>query len=116
TAAQPSAKLLTEWEIKDPELTGSHFPQEQLSSLDEAPLDAIHLLMTYLNETQKRALSHITDIQAYEHRQFMTLDPFSRRNLEVVETVRERTKKGSLLWLLDRTVTSMGGRLLRRWV
>ncbi len=46
----------------------------------------------------------------------MTMDPFTRRNLELVETVRERAKKGSLLWLLDKTVTAMGARMLRRWI
>ncbi len=52
----------------------------------------------------------------YEPNQFMILDPFTRRNLELVETVQGRSKKGSLLWLLDRTRTSMGARMLRRWI
>lgn len=114
---QPSAKLLTDWEVvANSQLMHEQFPDRATDSLEPARYEAVALLMGYLSETQKRALAHITDVQGYEHRQYMTLDPFTRRNLELVETVRERTKKGSLLWLLDRTVTSMGGRLLRRWV
>ncbi|WP_127585585.1 DNA mismatch repair protein MutS [Paenibacillus koleovorans] len=116
-AAYSLAKLVTRWEQSaDADALSGQFPAAQLASLQPAQHEAVALLMGYLSETQKRALAHITAIQLYEHRQSMTLDPFTRRNLELVETVRERTKKGSLLWLLDRTVTSMGGRLLRRWV
>ncbi|WP_442950339.1 DNA mismatch repair protein MutS [Paenibacillus sp. DMB20] len=74
------------------------------------------MLIAYLSETQKRSLGQLTQISSYEPGQFMVLDPFTRRNLELVETVRERSKRGSLLWLLDRTETSMGARLLRRWI
>ncbi|WP_138493452.1 DNA mismatch repair protein MutS [Paenibacillus pinistramenti] len=76
----------------------------------------VAMLVTYLGETQKRSLGQLSRISAYEPEQFMILDPFTRRNLELVETVRDRSKKGSLLHLLDRTQTSMGARLLRRWV
>ena len=77
---------------------------------------AISLLTGYLDETQKRSLGHMRRFSVYEPNQFMILDPFTRRNLELTETVRDRSKKGSLLWLLDRTRTSMGARLLRRWI
>lgn len=76
----------------------------------------VSLLVSYLAETQKRSLGQLTRISSYEPENFMILDPFTRRNLELVETVRDRSKKGSLLSLLDRTETSMGARLLRRWV
>ncbi|KHF36422.1 DNA mismatch repair protein MutS [Paenibacillus sp. P1XP2] len=61
-------------------------------------------------------MGQLTQIAPYEPGNYMILDPFTRRNLELVETVRDRSKKGSLLWLLDRTQTSMGARLLRRWI
>ncbi|GGA24753.1 DNA mismatch repair protein MutS [Paenibacillus physcomitrellae] len=76
----------------------------------------VAMLVAYLGETQKRSLGQLSRISAYEPEQYMILDPFTRRNLELVETVRDRSKKGSLLYLLDRTETSMGARLLRRWV
>ncbi len=84
-------------------------------------LSAIHkksvaLLFGYLKETQKRSLEHLKRVDVYESRQYMILDAFSRRNLELTETVRDHRKKGSLLWLLDRTSTAMGGRLLRKWI
>ncbi len=74
------------------------------------------MLLCYLQETQKRSLLHIKHLKLYEQKQYMTMDPFTRRNLELVETVRDRSKKGSLLGLLDRTVTAMGARMLRRWI
>ena len=73
-------------------------------------------LLTYLYDTQKRSLSHIRQIRRYDKQQYMILDPYTRRNLELTETVRDRSKKGSLLWLLDKTVTAMGARMLRRWM
>lgn len=73
-------------------------------------------LLSYLKETQKRSLDHLHRVNLYEAAAFMVLDQFTRRNLELVETIREKSKKGSLLWLLDQTVTAMGGRLLRRWI
>lgn len=76
----------------------------------------VAMLVSYLSETQKRSLGQLTRISCYEPEHYMILDPFTRRNLELVETVRDRSKKGSLLSLLDRTETSMGVRLLRRWV
>ncbi|SCW29181.1 DNA mismatch repair protein MutS [Paenibacillus tianmuensis] len=92
------------------------FLEQQLASLPESGRETLALLMGYLQETQKRSLSHIKHIRVYEPNQYMVMDPFTRRNLELVETVRDRSKKGTLLWLLDNTVTAMGGRLLRRWI
>lgn len=73
-------------------------------------------LMEYLLETQKNALSHITTIKKYGVNKFMVLDISSRRNLELTQTIRDKGKKGSLLWVIDKTKTAMGARLLRTWL
>ena len=70
-------------------------------------------LLDYLYETQKTDLSHINDLDYYEEGRFMELDLTARRNLELTETLRSKEKKGSLLWVLDKTKTPMGGRCLR---
>ena len=73
-------------------------------------------LLDYLYETQKTDLSYINDLDYYEQGRFMELDLAARRNLELTETLQRREKKGSLLWVLDRTRTPMGGRMLRSWL
>ena len=73
-------------------------------------------VMQYLLETQKNALSHITGITPYASNAYMILDSATRRNLELVETLREKQKRGSLLWVLDKTKTAMGARLLRSFI
>lgn len=70
-------------------------------------------LLQYLYETQKTELSHFTHIYPYLTNKYMLLDSATRRNLELTETLREKQKRGSLLWVLDKTRTAMGGRLLR---
>ncbi len=70
----------------------------------------------YLSETQRGKLAQITAVRAYSTANFMVLDQFTRRNLELTETIRSRKTDGSLLGALDRTVTSMGARLLRAWI
>ena len=70
-------------------------------------------VLQYLYETQKNTLNHLTAIVPYSTGSYMVLDSFTRRNLELLETMREKQKRGSLLWVLDRTKTAMGGRLLR---
>ncbi|WP_128895357.1 DNA mismatch repair protein MutS [Longirhabdus pacifica] len=92
------------------------FSSQEVAALQPVGKMCIAMLVDYIARTQKRALTHITHIQTYTSNQYMVIDPFSRRNLELTETVRDHDKKGSLLWLLDDTVTSMGGRLLRRWL
>jgi len=79
-------------------------------------VDACAILLKYLYETQKTDLSHIRTLDFYESSQFMELDYTARRNLELCETLRSGDKKGSLLWVLDRTKTPMGGRLIRSWI
>lgn len=78
--------------------------------------NAAGALLEYLEQTQKVNLEHIQKINLYKSEEFMLLDVSTRRNLELTETMREKSKKGTLLWVLDRTMTSMGGRTLRRWV
>ncbi|MFF2887482.1 DNA mismatch repair protein MutS [Paenibacillus sp. NPDC057967] len=107
---------LTERGAVSRERMAAQFGEEQLAGLQEARLKAVGVLTGYLEETQKRSLGHVTAIKSYEPNQYMILDHYTRRNLELTETVRDRSKKGSLLWLLDRTGTSMGARLLRRWI
>ena len=72
--------------------------------------------MNYLLETQKTSLSHITRITPYRSGKYMVLDTSTRRNLELLETLREKQKRGSLLWVLDKTRTAMGARLLRSFI
>ncbi len=73
-------------------------------------------LLLYLLETQKNALAHINTIKPYETNDYMFLDRATRRNLELTETLREKNKRGSLLWVLDKTKTAMGARMLRSFV
>ena len=73
-------------------------------------------LLKYLYETQKNNLDHISAIHPYSTGKFMIIDSSTRRNLELVETMREKQKRGSLLWVLDKTKTAMGARLLRSYV
>ncbi len=74
------------------------------------------ILINYLLETQKRSLSHINTISYIQDSEFMTIDSNTRRNLELTETIKDRKKRGSLLWLLDKTQTSMGSRCLRTYI
>ena len=73
-------------------------------------------LLSYLLDTQKVSLEHITHITSYSTGKYMLLDSSTRRNLELCETLREKTKRGSLLWVLDKTKTAMGARMLRSFV
>ncbi|MGG1245761.1 DNA mismatch repair protein MutS [Bacillus spizizenii] len=73
-------------------------------------------LYTYLKRTQKRSLDHLQPVKVYELEEAMKIDLYSKRNLELTETIRSKNKKGSLLWLLDETKTAMGGRLLKQWI
>ena len=77
---------------------------------------AINGLIKYIEDTQKTKLEHINKITIYTITKYMSLDINARRNLELTEKMRDKSKKGTLLWVLDKTATSMGGRLLRRWI
>ncbi|RGU95021.1 DNA mismatch repair protein MutS [Clostridium sp. AF15-17LB] len=73
-------------------------------------------LLTYLKETQKTDLAHLTKLTGYAAGKYMMLDSSTRRNLELCETLREKQKRGSLLWVLDKTKTAMGARTLRKYI
>ncbi|MEY8334749.1 DNA mismatch repair protein MutS [Lachnospiraceae bacterium 47-T17] len=98
----------------------SHFHVSSLQGLGLADYPcgtpAAGALLKYLYETQMNGLEHMTSIHPYSTGAFMVLDSSTRRNLELVETMREKNKKGSLLWVLDKTKTAMGARLLRTYV
>ncbi len=86
--------------------------------LDSMPcaVKALSGLLSYLYDTQKNSLANITEIKVYNDEKYLSLGAVTRRNLELTETERRREKKGSLLWVLDKTKTAMGKRLLRSWV
>ena len=94
-----------------------HFHTSRLSALglEEFPMGSISAgaLMKYLTEIQKSSLEQFNHVQPYLNGNFMLLDSSTRRNLELVETLREKQKRGSLLWVLDKTKTAMGARMLR---
>jgi DNA mismatch repair protein MutS len=89
---------------------------ETLPAGNPAAALALGGLLSYLYETQKTDLSYIHELEYYEQGRFMELDLTARRNLELTETLQRREKKGSLLWVLDRTRTPMGGRMIRSWL
>jgi DNA mismatch repair protein MutS len=96
------------------------FNKQSLSELNidgkYAELVAIGAMLRYLEHTQKTGLTYINTLTAYEVNMYMDLDMSTRRNLEITETMRDKSKRGSLLWVLDKTKTSMGARMLRQWV
>ncbi len=73
-------------------------------------------LLAYIESNQRRTLSHISQLTIYDNNRYLMLDPFSKKNLELIQTSREQKKHGSLLWLLDKTETAMGRRELKRWL
>ncbi|WP_077610804.1 DNA mismatch repair protein MutS [Clostridium sp. Marseille-P2415] len=97
-----------------------HFKVGALTGLGLEDYDtgviAAGAVMEYMYETQKSSLSHITTITPYSTGQYMIIDTSTRRNLELLETLREKQKRGSLLWVLDRTKTAMGARMLRTYI
>ena len=97
-----------------------HFAASSLLSLglDDFPSGtlAAGALLRYLYDTQKNALSNLTRIRAYASGKYMLLDSSTRRNLELTQTLRDKKKRGSLLWVLDKTCTAMGARLLHRFL
>ena len=97
-----------------------HFKVGSLEGLGLGDYDsgiiAAGAVLQYLYETQKNTLDHMTTIVPYAASAYMMLDSSTRRNLELLETMREKQKRGSLLWVLDKTGTAMGARLLRTWI
>lgn len=97
-----------------------HFKVMDLSGLGVSDYDsgviAAGAMMQYLMETQKTSLSQLTNITPYSTNKFMVIDTSTRRNLELTETLREKQKRGSLLWVLDKTKTAMGARMMRNFI
>ena len=91
---------------------------KEIEKLDEyiLAITAANGLIAYLVDTQKNNLEYLNKILLYNTSKYMSLDINARRNLEITEKLRDKSKKGTLLWVLDKTSTSMGGRLLRRWL
>lgn len=111
------------WYFDDPLCVRALMEHFDVGSLDGIGLKdytigtiAAGSIMQFLIETQKSALSHITKLTPYTYEKFMLLDTSTVRNLELTETIRDKQKKGSLLWVLDKTKTAMGARLLRNYV
>ena len=92
------------------------FSEDELSGVADPILAALAGLIAYINDTQKTDLSYLKRPLFYEGGQYLEMDVNTRRNLELCETLRNRDKRGSLLWVLDKTETSMGARLLRGWI
>lgn len=118
-----SVSPLEPWYYDEEMCTRSLCTHFSVSSLDGLGLKdysfgviAAGAIMQYLYETQKNSLSHLTSIHPYVTSKYMILDSSTRRNLELVETLREKQKRGSLLWVLDKTKTAMGARLLRSYI
>jgi len=99
-----------------PQTVRNHFGAD--SPVCEEPYAVYVLggLLSYLAQTQKTALTHLHRAEIYDPRAYMTLDHVARRNLELFETMRGHEKRGSLLWVLDRTHTAMGARCLKQWL
>ncbi len=97
-----------------------HFKVSAMEGLGISDYDcgviASGALLIYLKETQKTSLSHMSRLTPYAAGKYMLLDSSTRRNLELCETLREKQKRGSLLWVLDKTKTAMGARNLRKWI
>ena len=102
------------------ELIRYWFSLENLSSLslpDEfCSVNALGMTLFHFEETQKMKIGHIKEVKAYTEDEYMEIDIFTRRNLEITETMRNKSKRGSLLWVLDKTETAMGGRMLRSFL
>lgn len=92
--------------------------EQEVKNMEEQTLCIVasNGLFNYLRDTQKNDLEYIHKIILYNTTHYMNLDTNARRNLEITEKLRDKSKKGTLLWVLDKTSTSMGGRLLRRWI
>ena len=115
TPALISRKPIEYFEENFEEVLNNQFG-EKSNSLSLMIKKSSNALVKYILDTQKISLTNINDIEVYSLVDFMTIDLSSRRNLELTENLREKNKKGSLLWVLDKTETSMGSRMLRRWI
>ena len=115
TQALLTRKNLSSFRITEDELK-AQFSEVEVSNLDPISKIACEILLKYVYETQKMSLANINFLEKYDIINYMTIDGNSRRNLELTESIREKSKKGSLLWVMDKTCTSMGARVLRKWI
>jgi len=97
-------------------LLESQFNNIDIASLSQPVIRCSGSMLRYIMDTQKVSLPHIDEFNLYSIVEYLSIDINSRRNLELTETLRDKTRKGSLLWVLDRTSTSMGARRLRSWI
>ncbi len=110
-----TTKDFKEYYCLDNELV-EQFSSVQVDSLHNISKMASSILLKYILDTQKISLTNINLLESYDIVNYMTIDNSSRRNLELTENLKEKTKKGSLLWVLDKTATAMGGRTIRKWI
>ena len=115
TNALLTKKDLNNFKVTDENLV-EQFGENSILELSDESKTACKILLKYIFETQKISLANINFIERYNIVNYMTIDGNSRRNLELTESIREKSKKGSLLWVMDKTSTSMGGRVLRKWI
>ena len=108
-------KDLSDFRVKEEDLI-SQFSEVEISDLSKESKISCMVLLKYIYETQKMSLLNINYLERYDIVNYMTIDGSSRRNLELTENIREKSKRGSLLWVMDKTSTSMGGRILRKWI
>ncbi len=108
----------TEENAKESVCKQFHIENSEYSGLDEMPLAVITInaLLKFLAKTQKTSLANLNTLNIYHQGQYMELDMTARRNLELCQTMRGGEKKGSLLWIIDKTKTAMGSRLIRKWL
>ncbi|SFC17514.1 DNA mismatch repair protein MutS [Clostridium uliginosum] len=115
TTALISKKNFSEFAVTKEELI-EQFSDVEVAGLVETRELVSRILLKYIYETQQMSLTNINLLEQYEIVNYMTIDGNSRRNLELTESIREKNKKGSLLWVIDKSATSMGGRTLRKWI
>ncbi|HIV87166.1 MAG TPA: DNA mismatch repair protein MutS [Candidatus Pygmaiobacter gallistercoris] len=95
---------------------GPEYERTTKIARDSVIFYSLAALLAYLEQTQKRGIERLKTVDLYSGSQYMQLSPITRANLELVETMRGREKKGTLLWVLDKTETAMGKRLIRSWI
>lgn len=115
TAALITARDLSSNLCEDLDLV-NQFGSVCIDNLSKESLASTKALLKYIYDTQKISLSNINLLEYYDIVNYMSIDANSRRNLELTENLKEKSKKGSLIWVLDKTTTSMGGRALRKWI
>ncbi|WP_425353455.1 DNA mismatch repair protein MutS [Staphylococcus coagulans] len=106
--------MITETVTVVERISDTHYAVNQLS--DPSMFQAVQVLLDYIFDTQKRDMSHIENVIEYQALDYMKMDFYAKRNLELTESIRLKSKKGTLLWLMDKTKTPMGARRLKQWI